>query len=59
MPNAWPPVRGWHRKPVVRRKGVTGFPFGVVYYVTGSEIVIVAYAHEKRLPRYWQDRITD
>lgn len=57
MPDAWPPVRAWERQPVVRRKGVTGFPYGVIYYVTDNEIVIVAYAHEKRLPGYWKHRI--
>jgi plasmid stabilization system protein ParE len=57
MPNAWPPVQGWNRQPTVRRKGVAGFPYAIVYYVTESEIVIVAYAHEKRRPGYWKARI--
>lgn len=57
MPDAWPPVRGWDREPIVRRKGVTGFPYGVIYYATDSEIVIVAYAHEKRRPGYWKQRV--
>ncbi len=57
MPGAWPPVRGWDREPIVRRKGVIGFPYGVIYYATDSEIVIVAYAHEKRLPGYWKHRV--
>lgn len=59
MPDAWPPDRDWNRKPVVRRKGVTGFPYGIVYYVTDNEIVIVADAHEKRLPGYWKHRLED
>jgi len=59
MPNAWPPVRDWDREPVVRRKRVTGFPYGVIYYVNDIEVVIVAYAHEKRLPGYWKHRLTD
>lgn len=56
MPDAWPPIRDWNREPVVRRKGVSGFPYGIIYYVNDSEIVIVAYAHEKRLPGYWKHR---
>lgn len=28
MPNAWPPVRGWDRDPIVRRKSVAGFRTG-------------------------------
>lgn len=57
MPEAWPPVSGGDRKPIVRRKGVAGFPYGVIYYTTDSEIVIVAYAHERRHPGYWKHRI--
>jgi len=57
MPDAWPPILDGNGEPVVRRKGVTGFPYGIVYYVTNSEIVIVAYAHEKRLPGYWKHRM--
>lgn len=34
-------------------------PYGVVYYATDSEIVIVAYAHEKRRPGYWKHRVED
>jgi len=57
MPGAWPPVLGWDREPAVRRKGFSGFPYGVIYYATDSEIVIVADAHEKRLPGYWKHRV--
>lgn len=57
MPEAWPPIRDWDRQPVVRRKGVIGFPYGVLYFSTDSEIVIVAYAHEKRRPGYWKRRL--
>ncbi|MCL2468423.1 MAG: type II toxin-antitoxin system RelE/ParE family toxin [Micrococcales bacterium] len=59
MPNAWPKVADWDREPVVRRKRFTGFPYGVIYYVSGNEVVIVAYAHERRRPGYWKDRITN
>lgn len=50
-------MRDWNREPVVRRKGVAGFPYGIIYYLTDSEIVIVAYAHEKRRPGYWRHRL--
>lgn len=59
MPDAWPPIRDWDREPVVRRKGVPGFPYGVIYYVANDEVVIVAYAHERRLPGYWKHRVGD
>ncbi|GAB2527885.1 type II toxin-antitoxin system RelE/ParE family toxin [Paramicrobacterium agarici] len=57
MPEAWPPSRGWTRIPVVRRKGVVGFPYGVIYYVRDDAIVIIAYAHDKRRPGYWRQRV--
>ncbi len=57
LPSAWPPVPDWARLPVVRRKGIAGFPYNVIYYVSDNEIVIVAYAHEKRRPNYWRDRV--
>lgn len=53
----WPLLRGWDREPIVRPKSVAGFPYGVIYYATDSEIVIVAYAHEKRRPGYWKHRV--
>lgn len=36
--------------PVVRRKSMAGFPYGVIYCGADGEVVIVAYAHERRLP---------
>lgn len=56
-PEAWPPVNGWSRRPVVRRRGVRGFPYSVIYFVAGDQITIVAYAHDRRAPGYWRDRI--
>lgn len=59
MPEAWPTVLGWEREPHLRRKGISGFPYGIIYFVTSEEIVIVAYAHAKRRPGYWEDRLAD
>ncbi|ASK65127.1 hypothetical protein CFK39_04000 [Brachybacterium avium] len=56
-PDAWPPFGIEDRPPVVRKKRVRGFPYLVIYYVMAGEIVIVAYAHEKRLPGYWAQRV--
>jgi hypothetical protein len=42
----------------VRRKGVSGFPYGVVYVVRAEEIVILAYAHDRRRPGYWEHRLS-
>lgn len=57
MPGAWPAVPDWDREPRLRRKSVGGFPYGVIYFVTDDEVVIVAYAHDKRRPGYWTSRL--
>lgn len=59
MPDAWPPVRAGDSELIVRRKGVKGFPYGVIYYIAAHEIVIVAYAHDRRRPGYWKHRVAD
>ncbi len=41
----------------VRRKVLRRFPYSVVWLVEPTEIVIVAVAHARRRPGYWQDRV--
>lgn len=41
----------------VRRRAVTRFPYHVVYLETGTEIRILAIAHDRRRPGYWKDRL--
>lgn len=53
---AWATWPGWEREPVVRSKGVTGLPYGVVYFVDHDVLTIVAVAHAKRRPGYRRDR---
>ncbi|MCK5927076.1 MAG: type II toxin-antitoxin system RelE/ParE family toxin [Nocardioides sp.] len=55
-PEAWAVWPGWYGEPVVRSKGVNGFPYRVVYLVRGDRLTIVAVAHAKRRPGYWRDR---
>ena len=50
----WEP---WEREPTVYTYGVPGYPFRIVYYIRDGEPVIVAYAHEKRRPGYWEHRV--
>lgn len=57
-PDAWAMWPGWDREPTVRSKGVTGFPYRVVYFVEGDVLTIVAVAHSKRRPGYWRDRVS-
>ncbi|MDR2984252.1 MAG: type II toxin-antitoxin system RelE/ParE family toxin [Nocardiopsaceae bacterium] len=57
-PDAWAKWPGWHGHPVVRSKGVAGFPYHVVYYVEDDLLTVIAVAHAKRRPGYWRDRVT-
>lgn len=60
---AWPeatsPYPGQEGVPALRRKSVDVFPFGIFYFLHNKELIIVAYAHEKRSPGYWQSRLKD
>jgi plasmid stabilization system protein ParE len=41
----------------VRRRAVTRFPYHVVYLETATHIRILALAHDRRKPGYWQKRL--
>lgn len=59
-PEAAPLSHERHNLPVVRRKSVDdGFPYGVVYFVKGRELIVIAYAHDRRRPQYWRGRLED
>ena len=51
-PRAWHPVSARARRCRLNR-----FPYGIVYWVGVEELLIVAVAHSKRRPRYWQARV--
>ncbi len=52
LPHAWPPYDHGTRRYLLRR-----YPFGVVYCVERTRILIVAVAHGHRRPGYWRDRV--
>ena len=56
-PETWSVWPGWEREPAVRSKRVSGFPYRVVYFVTGEQLAVLAIAHAKRRPGYWRERI--
>jgi mRNA-degrading endonuclease RelE of RelBE toxin-antitoxin system len=58
-PESWAVFPGWRRLPAVRSKRTHQFPYRVVYVVLDEEPVILAYAHERRRPRYWAHRVED
>jgi mRNA-degrading endonuclease RelE of RelBE toxin-antitoxin system len=41
----------------VRKYNVHRFPFSILYVIDSNVIYIVAIAHSKRNPDYWDDRI--
>lgn len=53
-PSAWALYRGEARRHLIRR-----FPFGIVYKLRETEIVVIAIAHSHRDPDYWKDRKID
>ncbi len=42
--------------PLHRRHSLRRFPFALIYRIDGSELRIVAVAHESRRPGYWRSR---
>jgi toxin ParE1/3/4 len=53
------PEIGMGRGNDTRRVLVPGFPYDLVYRVTGELVQILALAHQRRRPGYWKDRIGD
>ena len=49
-PEAWAVWPGWDRIPVVRSKGLNGFPYRVACFVADELLIVVAVAHAKRRP---------
>lgn len=50
-PSAWPTMGG-----DVRRCMLGRFPYGIIYTTFDERILIIAVAHAKRAPGYWQSR---
>jgi plasmid stabilization system protein ParE len=46
-----------HTSSGARRLGIPKFPLWIVFIEGGDEVVIVAYAHERRRPGYWLGRL--
>jgi plasmid stabilization system protein ParE len=56
-PRQWPNVDDVPHELDVRRCLVKDFPFALVYVELVDEILILAVAHGKRRPGYWQERM--
>ena len=40
----------------IRRLGVVGFPYDLVYWQRHEVVEVIALAHHRRRPNYWRDR---
>ena len=43
--------------PRLRRASVRRFPYGIFYYVAGSQLIVVGVFHARRSPRRWKARL--
>jgi toxin ParE1/3/4 len=50
-PNKWTPDRKGYRRYIVDE-----FPYVVVYKLIDDDVRVIAFAHQKRRPRYWSKR---
>ena len=50
-PLRWPKFDNQRRRFIVRK-----FPYSIIYELHGEEVVVLAIAHGKRRPHYWQER---
>jgi toxin ParE1/3/4 len=51
-PSRWP-----HHSSSTRRFVMHRYPFSVVYFELERSVLVLAVAHAKRRPGYWQDRL--
>jgi hypothetical protein len=43
----------------IRRAPLDRFPYRLIYAVNADELFVLAVAHERRLPGYWEGRLAD
>jgi len=51
--------RGRRREPRVHTRSVVGFRYDIEYIARGGDVIVVAYAHERRRPGYRTARLDD
>lgn len=44
---------------VIRSKSVRGYPYRIIYAVEPDAVFIIAFAHDRRKPGYWRDRLDE
>lgn len=53
----WGYYRGQRTNPQIYTRSIAGFPIYVVYVVVDGEVLVLAYAPERKRPGYWQGRL--
>lgn len=56
-PASWPRVQDWNDEPVLHGHRLKAFHYRIVYYVSGEQVRVIAYAHTSREPGYWKHRV--
>lgn len=56
-PSAAPRYQVRRRRSVVRSLRIRSFPYRLIYTARAGSILVLAYAHEKRRPGYWEHRL--
>ena len=55
-PALYPVVDDAHGQEI-RKAAMVTYPFNVLYYVEGSDLVVVALSHTSMRPGYWKSRV--
>ncbi len=55
-PQRYPKVSGSGLVSDIRSYSLAKFPFGVIYEIRADEVIVLAVAHHKRRPDYWNRR---
>lgn len=55
----WGFYRQRRTNPQLYSRSIAGFPIDVIYLRTADTIIVIAYAHERRRPGYWMQRLSD
>jgi plasmid stabilization system protein ParE len=53
-PSVWPVHKYGTQKYHLKQ-----FPYKIIYIVENDQILVLAVAHDRRRPGYWQDRLND
>ena len=56
-PRRFPPIPGLPTSRVVRKARLDRFPYALIFVESPNAVRVVAFAHLRRRPLYWADRL--